>query len=287
MARLTFDSGVAVISVVLFRSGLVVTILTAFLFWQRQRPFVAKGMRRWQLALGLLITIQSIALYIAVATIPVGIALLFGHTFAILLALLTWALGGPAPSRTAFMLMLLCLLGLFLSLDTPQLLAANAADRKTWLKGISAALTMAVVFSLSLWITEHKLHQLSGTVRSLYTTIIVFICSFLIGQTTLLGDGFVWPTENIGWLFIVLLSSLYALGFVTLFVLAPRLNMARNAPALHIEPVASLALGWIILGQRLTLIQMVGGLCVIAGIILLAVLSRGDATSPPPAMEQE
>lgn len=269
-ARLGFDNGLGVVSAVFFRSGFVVLALALFLVLRRQPARVPPGMRLWQLALGLIITVQSIGLYIAVATIPVGIALLFLHTFAILLALITWALGGPAPTRTGIALMLLCLLGLFLSLDVPQLLNQNAADRQAWLTGVSASLVAAFVFSFGLWITENKIPALAGAVRSFYTTLIVLICAYSIGQTDLFVDGFDWPNSNIGWLYVFLLSALYGLGFITLFVLAPRLNMAQNAPALHIEPVASLALGWVILGQRLSLIQIIGGACVVVGIMLLA-----------------
>ena len=54
--------------------------------------------------------------------------------------------------------------------------------------------------------------------------------------------------------------------------------MAQNAPALHVEPVASLALAWVLLGQRLSPIQIIGGLCVIAGIMLIA-MQRNQQTS--------
>src|SRR5690625_1425140 len=90
-ARKGFDMDLGVISAVVFRSGLVVLALGTFLFWRRQSIAVPKHLRPWQLLLGLLLTVQSIGLYIAVASIPVGIALLFMHTFAILLALITWA----------------------------------------------------------------------------------------------------------------------------------------------------------------------------------------------------
>ncbi len=275
-ARKGFDMDLGVISAVVFRSGLVVLALGTFLFWRRQSIAVPKHLRPWQLLLGLLLTVQSIGLYIAVASIPVGIALLFMHTFAILLALITWALGGPAPTRAGFWLMLLCLFGLFLSLDVPHLLEQDHAARQVWIFGVGAALTGALAFSFGLWITEHKLSALSGAVRSFYATVVIMLGASSIGQSGLFEHGMAAPAEPIGWWYVFLLSALYGLGFVTLFVLTPRLNMAQNAPALHIEPIASLVMGWLILDQRLSLIQMAGGICVVTGIMLLA-LQRQQA----------
>lgn len=278
-ARMGFDMGLGVVSAVIFRSGFVVMILGLFLFLKRQSVAVPAALRPWQLLLGLLLTVQSIGLYIAVASIPVGIALLFLHTFAILLALLTWALGGPAPTRAGFGLMLLCLFGLFLSLDVPELLKQDQATRDVWMYGVSAAITAALAFSFGLWITEHKLSPLAGAVRSFYATVIIMLSASGIGQSGLFENGLAAPGEPIGWLYVFLLSALYGLGFVTLFVLAPRLNMAQNAPALHIEPISSLVLSWFILDQRLSLIQTIGGICVVTGIILLALQRQQSQTA--------
>ena len=73
---------------------------------------------------------------------------------------------------------------------------------------------------------------------------------------------------------LALLSLLYAASFISLFMLTPRLNLAQNAPALNIEPVASLFLAWVILGQTLTTIQIIGGLLVVSGIVAFAYLKK-------------
>ena len=277
-ARLAFDQGLGVTAAVVFRSGFVVLVLGLYLLLKRLRPIVPGALLGWQLGLGLLLTVQSVGVYMAVATIPVGIALLFMHTFAIFLALITWALGGPAPSRRSILLMLLCLFGLFLSLDVPALLTAGTADRSTWFMGAGSALTAALAFAYGLWITDHKIPALAGAVRSFYSTLVIMTCAYGLGQLELLDARLSWPSTPALWLYVFLLSAFYGLPFITLFVLAPRLNMAQNAPALHIEPVASLALAWVLLGQRLSPIQIIGGLCVIAGIMLIA-MQRSQQTS--------
>jgi drug/metabolite transporter (DMT)-like permease len=50
----------------------------------------------------------------------------------------------------------------------------------------------------------------------------------------------------------------------------PRLDMPRNAPVMNAEPVASLALGWLILDQAFNDRQLLGGLIVLSCIVILA-----------------
>jgi drug/metabolite transporter (DMT)-like permease len=77
------------------------------------------------------------------------------------------------------------------------------------------------------------------------------------------------PREPAGWYGLAALVVLYGTGFTTLFVSMPRLDMPHNAPALNVEPLATLLLGWLLLGQALEPIQLVGGLIVVCAIVLL------------------
>jgi drug/metabolite transporter (DMT)-like permease len=95
----------------------------------------------------------------------------------------------------------------------------------------------------------------------------------LPGGNALTGAG--WPTDHQGWLGLALLTALYGGAFSAFFILMPRLDMARNAPATNIEPIAALALGWIILGQTLKPSQLVGALIVVLGIVLLSRTAKG------------
>ncbi len=116
-ARIAFDDGTGVLLAILCRSGITFLVLAGLLLWQRQALALPAGARRWQLLLGLLIATQSLCLYSAVARIPVALALLVGNTFPMLLALLTWALGGARPTGRTVLFMGLILCGLVLALD--------------------------------------------------------------------------------------------------------------------------------------------------------------------------
>lgn len=268
-ARIAFDDDTGVLLAILCRSGVTLLALACLVLWQRQPLGLPAGTRRWQLLLGLLIATQSLCLYSAVARIPVALALLVGNTFPMILALLTWALGGARPTRRTVLLMGLILCGLVLALDVPARLADTGDANPHWALGVSLAQCAACVFAGALWITDHKLAAVRGPVRSLLTLLIVFSSMLVAGLSGVMPAGLSLPASTSGWVALASLVVLYGVAFTLLFVCVPRLNMAQNAPVMNVEPIATLLLGWALLGQQLSGLQLLGGAVVVCGIVLL------------------
>ncbi len=273
-ARLAFDDGTGLLLAIMSRSALAMGVLALLLIAQRQPLRLPAGSWPWQLGVGLLITLQSVFLYSAVARIPVAVALLLMNTFPIMLALLIWALGGPRPTLRATLIMAIILVGLVVVLDVPAWLDSPEAMGDQWLTGVAFGLGAATVFSCALWITDHRLTGVSNSLRTFLTMGMVFICMVIAGLTDMLPGGLALPSSASGWSGLVALALLYGIGFSVLFISLPRLNMARNAPVMNIEPVASLMLGYVVLGQMLGPMQLMGGAIVLGGIILLSLSRR-------------
>lgn len=267
-ARIAFEHATGLLLAVLCRSGVPVLLLSGLMLWRREPLRLPPGTWPWQLLLGSLITVQSLCIYSAVVRIPVALALLVVNVFPLLLVLLTWGLGGAAPSRRTLLLMAVILGGLGMALDLPTRLHAPD-DGTPWTAGILFALTAASAFAMALWVTEHRLLAVRGTVRSLLTMLTVFTWSGLLGLSGLLPTGLDWPDAPSGWLALACLALLYGSAFSLLFVWVNRLDMLRNAPVMNMEPIASLFFAWIILEQRLGLWQVGGALVVVMGIVLL------------------
>jgi len=268
-ARIAFDDDTGVLLAILCRSGITFLALASLVLWQRQPLGLPTGTWRWQLLLGLLIATQSLCLYSAVARIPVALALLVGNTFPMLLALLTWALGGARPSGRTLLFMGLILGGLVLALDVPARLADGDDANPHWALGVSLAFCAACVFACALWITDHKLAAVRGPVRSLLTLLIVFASMLIAGFSGVMPAGLSLPGSASGWTALASLVVLYGVAFTLLFVCVPKLNMAQNAPVMNVEPIATLLLGWALLDQQLSGWQLIGGAVVVCGIVLL------------------
>lgn len=273
-ARVAFDAGTGLLLAILVRSGVALAILACLVLVQRKRLVLPAGTRRWQLLVGLLVAVQSLFLYSAVARIPVVVALLLMNTLPIQLALLSWALGGPRPTARAALIMGVILVGLVVVLDVPAWLADPEAMGPGWVAGVAFGLAAASAFSCALWITEHRLAEVGSTLRTLLTMLTVIVAMLAAGGLGLVPGGMALPASPPGWLGLALLGLFYAVAFSTLFITVPRLNMARNAPAMNMEPVAALVLGYMVLGQALSPVQLLGGGIVIAGIVVLGVSKR-------------
>ncbi|WP_394061602.1 EamA family transporter [Alcaligenes sp. WGS1538] len=273
-AKVALDHGAGLIITVISRSASATLALGLLLIWQRQALRVPRRYLGWQLLLGALITTQCMLIYSSIARIPVALALLVANMYPILLALLTWVLGGHRPGRKTLIIMLVILAGLLLALDAPSLLAGATLDAD-WLLGVACGLSTALVFAIGLWVTENKLSSLPGAVRSFCTISQTLVLLIVLSPLGLLPGGSSLPQSPMGWLALAVVCLLYTAGFVTLFVMAPRLNLSRNAPFLNIEPVASLLLGWFILQQTLNPTQLLGGAVVLSGIVLLAYQRQG------------
>ncbi|MFH6601113.1 DMT family transporter [Ectopseudomonas khazarica] len=269
-ARIAFDHEAGLLLAILCRSGVTLLVLSALVLWQRDSLRLKRETWGWQLLLGTLIAVQSFCIYSAVARIPVGLALLVVNLSPILLALLTWILGGPAPTRRAVVIMGVILIGLMLVLDVPARLASQGAIDERWVEGVLFSLTAAGVFAVALWVTEHRLSAMPGRVRSMLTMAVVFSLSAMVGASGALPGGVGLPNALAGWIALGVLVTLYGTAFSLLFILMPRLDIARNAPVMNMEPVAGMLFGWLILGQLLGALQVLGGLIVVGGIIALA-----------------
>ncbi|WP_108123920.1 DMT family transporter [Saccharospirillum mangrovi] len=271
-ARLAFDDGTGLLLAILARGGVALLIMTVLALWQGHRFRVPAGKRGWQVLLGLMIAGQSLCLYSAVARVPVAVALLVMNTWPILLVLLNWAITRRPPSWRLVSIMALILAGVVLVLDVPAWLADPAGMGPNWLPGVAFALAAACFFTVAMWTTDHRLAGMPGSVRSVFTMFTVLIVMVFGGLFSLVPGGLDVPTATQGWVGLALLALLYGTGSTLLFVLAPRLDMARNAPVVNFEPVASLILGFIVLGQTLSPLQLLGGAVVICGIVWLSLV---------------
>ncbi|HET8905321.1 MAG TPA: DMT family transporter [Saccharospirillum sp.] len=273
-ARVAFDDGTGVLLAILTRGSIAFLMMFSLVIAQRHRLVIPPGKRRWQLVLGVMIAGQSLCLYSAVARIPVAVALLLVNTWPILYALLTWVLGGRRPTMRLAVVMVVILIGLVMVLDLGTWLSDPAAMGPDWLPGVVLAETAALLFAVAIWVTENRLSRLPGAVRSVFTMMTVLALMAIGGALGLVPGGLDLPQSQAGWVALASLAALYGTASTVLFVLVPRLNMARNAPVMNLEPVASLLFGFVILGQVLGPIQLVGGAIVLGGIVWLSLMRK-------------
>ena len=272
-ARLAFDHGATVATAVAFRSTGTALVVGALLVLQHVPMTLTPRERRALPAIGVLIGVQSLCLYAAVARLPVVLALLVFNSFPLMTALWARVLYGHRPERAVLVAMPVILLGLVLALDVLGA-ASGLGTAGQWRAigaGVGFALVASTLFGLALVLTQHEAGRLDGRVRTFGSMAVVAVVAVVAAWAQ---GGFALPQVAAGWWGLVLLTLLYGTGITLLFTVLPRLGVVGNSPVLNVEPVFALVLGWLILGQAVAPLQVLGALIVVGAVMGLGLRRR-------------
>ena len=267
-ARMAFDHGVDVSTAVVFRSGVTALVVALLLRFYRVPVRLTARHRKALPAMGLLVGVQSLCLYSAVARLPVALALLAFNTYPLWAALWARLVYGQRPPAAVVRAMPVMLLGLALALDVLGA-ASGLGAAGHWSRigaGVAFALTAAATFGLALVLTQHEAGDLDGRLRTFSTMGIVAVLA-LTGVAY--QGGFHLPTAAPGWWGLLGLTALYGTAFTIMFTVLPRLGVVGNSAIMNIEPIFALMLAWAILGQSIAPVQVAGGLLVVATVVWL------------------
>jgi drug/metabolite transporter (DMT)-like permease len=159
------------------------------------------------------------------------------------------------------------LLGLAIALvGAAPLVAASVELSREHLLGDAIAMSAAGFFAAYLLAIKHLRGGLpTGTIMCLTC---LFSLPGLFAAAWLSGESLAPPTLR-GWLMVLLLAlSAQAFGQAFIALAMARLPAPFTSVALLIQPFLAILLGWIILGEAVTLLQALGGLVVLAGILV-------------------
>ena len=267
-ARLAFNHGVDVPTAVSLRSGATALVVGALLLIQRVPLALTARQRKALPLIGVLIAIQSLCLYSAVARLPVALALLVFNSFPLTTALWARLLYRHRPERALLIAMPVILLGLVLALDVLGA-ASGLGAAGQWRAigaGVAFALGASTTFGLALVLTQHEAGGLDGRLRTFATMAMV---ALLAGAAVVWRGGLALPVAPAGWWGLALLTLLYGTGITILFTVLPRLGVVGNSAVMNVEPVFALVLAWLILDQHIAPVQVVGALVVVGAVIWL------------------
>ena len=267
-ARTAFNHGLDVVTAVTVRSVLTAGVV-ALILWQQKVAFsVQPQQRKYLAAVGVLIAVQSVCLYSAVARLPVALALLAFNTYPLTTALWARVLYGHQPERALLWAMPVMMLGLALALDVLGAASGLGAARH-WGEigaGVGFALIASVTFGLALVLTQHETVGVDGRLRTFTSLTTVGVLAALVASTQ---GGFQWPQAEPGWWGLALLTFLYGTAFTIIFTVLPKLGVVGNSAIMNVEPIFALVLAWALLGQAIAPMQVLGAAVVVATVMWL------------------
>lgn len=275
-ARLAFNHGVDVATAVMFRSGVTALVVGALVLATGVPLRFSARHRKALPAIGVLVAVQSLCLYSAVARLPVALALLAFNTYPLWTALWARLVYQHRPEPRLLRAMPVMLLGLALALDVSGA-ASGLGAAGQWAQigvGVGFAMAAAASFGFVLVLTQHEAADVDGRLRTALTMAQV---GLLAGAAVLWQGGAHLPTgpdAAAGWFGLAALTFLYGTAFTIMFVVLPRLGVVGNSAIMNIEPIFALVLAWALLGQRIAPVQVAGGLIVVATVIWLGLKRR-------------
>ena len=272
-ARVAFNNGVDVATAVAVRS-VVTAIAVSMLVILQGVPLATNARhKRFLPAIGLLIGVQSLCLYSAVARLPVALALLAFNTDPLWTALWDRVLYQRRTEPAVLKAMPILLIGLAMALDVLGA-ASGLGAAAQWSRigaGVAFALAAGATFGLAMILTQREAGDLDGRLRTASTMTITALIALAV--VTAQG-GFHLPQATPGWWGLAALTFLYGTAFTVMFTVLPKLGVAGNSAIMNVEPVFALVLAWLILGQSIAAVQVAGALLVVGTVLVLGLRKR-------------
>jgi drug/metabolite transporter (DMT)-like permease len=197
-----------------------------------------------------------------------------GNLQVVIVPFVAWAVLAEAPGRRILAALPLTLIGVVLISGALEDGAYGAHPARGVLFG---ALTGAAYagFILTLRHGNEDLRRPAGPLfdATWVAAVTSLVVALLLGVDDLAPY---WPSA--GWLVLLALSS-QVLGWLLISISLPRLPAALTSMILTIQPVGSVALGIVLLGEDPSALQLCGAACILAGLVSVAARRRVQAPS--------
>ncbi|WP_426564110.1 EamA family transporter [Angustibacter sp. McL0619] len=228
--------------------------------------------------------------FVAIARMPVGVALLLEYTAPLMVALwVRFARGEQVRSRV-WLALALCLVGLAL---VAQVWDGLTLDRIGVLAALGAAAALATYYLMGeAGLGQRDPVSLMGWIFTFSALLWAIVEPWWQFPFHVLDDDVALPgalegiTVTVGAMtaWVVLLGTVAAFGLVLLAV--GRVGAARVGVLGMIEPVGSALVAWWVLSEQLAAVQLLGGAVVLCGVALAETARRRPAGAPSSPMPE-
>lgn len=249
------------------------------LAWMEDRRHGRRPTRERLLAIpaGIFFAADLIFWHHAIADVGAGLATVLGNLQVVVVPFVAWAvLGERIEARLLAALPLVCS-GVVLISGVLETGAYGEHPVRGVVFGILTGLTYGG-FLLVLRQSGSDLRRLAGPLfdATVVATVAAVVAGLALGEADLVPS---WPAH--AWLVTLALTS-QVLGWLLIASSLPRLPAALTSVTLTIQPVGSVLLGVILLGEEPTGLQLAGVACILAGLLAIA-RRRAIAREPVPA----
>ncbi|MSQ53251.1 MAG: DMT family transporter [Betaproteobacteria bacterium] len=262
-ARLSYAYDVNVLTAAAARLTCASVLVLVYLCLRRVKFPVLRQAYRATCVLGLLACAQTVSLQIAVLSLPVAIAILVFYTFPFFTGIGSALIGDERLSLRLVAALIVAFAGLAL--------VVGVEFKQLSLSGLAAALAASLFFTLTLILTPRLAPELSAPMRTFFMmSLAAAILLAVLGGT----GAYSFPNSGDGWAAFAVFALLYGLGINGLFMLLPKLGATQTAVALNLEPVMVAVIGFFVVGELLSGVQIIGALIVVSAVMAYQMSAR-------------
>jgi drug/metabolite transporter (DMT)-like permease len=263
-AILVRKANVAPATAAFFRCAYAVPVL-ALLYWIERRRHGPRSAHEIKLSVwaGLFFAADLICWHYAIEDVGAGLATVLGNLQVVLVGVVAWLTLGEQPDRRVVAAVPIALFGIVLISGVVGSSAYGHDPLRGVIFGVATGLTYAA-FILILRQSGRDLRRPVGPLFEATASAAVFalIAGLVIGDIDLVPS---WPAH--GWLLLLALSS-QVVGWLLISVSLPRLPAGLTSVLLTVQPVGSVILGVILLGESPSIVQLLGVVCIFSGIVV-------------------
>jgi drug/metabolite transporter (DMT)-like permease len=271
--RQAFAAGVELVPMLALRFLLAAAMLWALIALRRRSLGSLRGV-----ALGALLglcgySVQAGLYFGSIQRIDVSLASLILYTYPALVTVSAVALGREKATRRK-------LAALALATSGVALVVGGGTGTIDWL-GAAMAFGCAIFYTGFILASDRVA---STTSPIAFAASVATGCAVGFTAVALLTGGIQASGEGVMW--VALIASVSTVMPIVLFMAGlARVGASTASIASTVEPVFTVILAWIVLGELLGPVQLVGGALVVAAVVLLQLRSRARSTSgdKPPA----
>ena len=260
----------------IFRCAYALPVL-GLLAWREDRRLGPRPWRERRIAIasGVFFAADLILWHHSIADIGAGLATVLANVQVVLVPLVAWAVLSERPGRQVLAALPIALGGVVLISGVLEHGAYGQDPTRGALFGLGAGVAY-VGFLLLLRRSGADLRRPAGPLFDATATAVVgcTLAGLVIGDANLVPW---WPSA--GWLALLALTS-QVLGWLLISISLPRLPAALTSLLLTIQPVGSVALAAVILGEAPTVLQLWGVALVLVALLVATLAEQVLALWP-------
>lgn len=263
-AFLAYEGGSNPLTVVLIRTAAFVVVVGLILASLGRLGRLSRRGLIGTLWMALTLAMVSLGYQGSVAFIPVSLAALIFYTYPLLVGLFAMTAGRDRMTAGKAAALLAAFFGLALALG-PEF---GVLD---W-RGIALSLLAAVGMGLTMTFGGEAMRDQDSLLMSVYTNVWMLIVLGILAA----AGGFALPVTRLGVAGLVGVAVTYVIAYVCWYLALSVVRPVRLAALFNIEPLVTLFVAWLALGERLSALQLVGAALVLASVLSMSVSKPGD-----------